>query len=425
MVKLINKEVVKMNNDDKILHDLVNINTAGKNEAEISQYLKIIFDEHSIENTIIDFDDGRSGIIATIGNSNGPTIAFDGHADTVAIGDVERWKVGPLDGTEVDGKIFGRGITDMKSGLAAGVVTMLRLKKQESHLKGTFKLFATVGEESGELGAKQMVELGLANNIDALLVGEPSGVPVEFVETLSQGKTLPGIALSDDIHEIVKSNKTKEQHFLEIAHKGAISYVVKSEGITAHSSMPELGINAIEGLIKFANRQQNIFNELADISNQVLGTTTPVVTEISGGEQPNTVPGSAQMTVFVRTIPEVTNTQIITSIQNAIDDINAEGQAIISLNVGISLEAIYSSADTKLSQLTKRVGEKKLNQTLPFIGVSGGTDASQFVKANPDMEILIFGPGNITAHQANEFVYADMYHDFIDIYEEVIINYLK
>ncbi|MGV7881378.1 M20/M25/M40 family metallo-hydrolase, partial [Mycobacterium kansasii] len=61
---------------------------------------------------------------------------------------------------------------------------------------------------------------------------------------------------------------------------------------------------------------------------------------------------------------------------------------------------------------------------LPLIGVPGGTDASSFVAVNPDIDVVVFGPGNITAHQVNEYVDLDMYHRFITIYEKMITRLL-
>lgn len=73
---------------------------------EIVNYLKNIFDEYDITNEIIQFDKNRAGIIAQIGNGKGPTIAFDGHEDTGAIGDVSRWQFNPLGAENTDDKIY-------------------------------------------------------------------------------------------------------------------------------------------------------------------------------------------------------------------------------------------------------------------------------------------------------------------------------
>ncbi|WP_369123792.1 M20/M25/M40 family metallo-hydrolase, partial [[Ruminococcus] torques] len=70
---------------------------------------------------------------------------------------------------------YGRGTTDMKSGLVAAVVAMINLKESGLPLNGTVRLLATVGEEKGELGAGQLAELGYADDMEALVVCEPTG----------------------------------------------------------------------------------------------------------------------------------------------------------------------------------------------------------------------------------------------------------
>ena len=111
-------------------------------------------------------------------------------------------------------------------------------------------------------------------------------------------------------------------------------------------------------------------------------------------------------------------------IETIINQLNDTLSATLRLDVTIKHAPVSSSPESRLSQIAKNVGEKILEQKLPFIGVSGGTDASQFIKVNPDMAVLVFGPGNVTAHQVNEFVYADMYHKFIKVYEEIVSQYL-
>lgn len=96
----------------------------------------------------------------------------------------------------------------------------------------------------------------------------------------------------------------------------------------------------------------------------------------------------------------------------------------MSLKINFKHQPVVSSVENRLSQLTQAVGEKYLQQKLGFIGVPGGTDASQFIKKNPQLEVLIFGPGNTTAHQVDEYVDADVFHNFIKIYQDVVAKYL-
>lgn len=283
-LKLEDEQVMDRSDAERILQDLVQINTAGANELAVADYLQALLANHGIVSQLVPLAPKRVGLIAEIGNGQGPTLAFDGHADTVALGDLNKWDVDPLSGNIIDGRMYGRGTTDMKAGLVAGILAMLRLHERQTQLNGAFKLFVTVGEESGETGAEQMVELGLANGIDALITGEPSGISLEYMKKIPTSRGLRGVIMDDDIHDLVKHNRATEQHFLQIAHKGALAYQVVSAGKAVHSSMPFLGVNAIDGLLAFANRQQALFSELKNTAkNDILGVTTPVITQMSGG----------------------------------------------------------------------------------------------------------------------------------------------
>lgn len=395
----------------KILQDVVQINSVNGNEEEVAKYLRELLQEHDIESKIIPYSEGRASLVAEIGNGNGPVIGFDGHEDTVSLGDESKWTYPPLSATVTEeGKMYGRGTTDMKSGLVAAVVAMINLKESGLPLKGTVRLLATVGEEKGELGAGQLAKLGYADDMEALVVCEPTGG--DFT-TLQQMKgTFPL-----DITEF-----DGEMRLIFIGHKGSVNYKVHAKGKAAHSSMPELGKNAIEGLLKFYDKQKVYFDNLTE-EDDLLGPTIPVVTLINGGEQINTVPANASMGVKIRTIPALPNEKLISDIQALIDECNREQDVELSLEVTENVAPVKSSPDSKIVKVTSEVLEEHLQQKAPQVGVSGGTDASQFVRANPNLDIVVCGPGNATAHAVDEYVLIDSFLDFIKIYEDMIQKY--
>src|SRR5690606_21208783 len=132
------------------------------------------------------------------------TLGFTGHLDVVSAGDESEW-IHPPFAAVIDGdKLYGRGATDMKGGTVGLVLAMIELKTKGTPFKGKIKLLATVGEEIGTVGAKQLTELGYADDLDGLLVAEPSGA-----------------------------------NHLVTAHKGSMSYKVTSYGKSSHSSMPQ------------------------------------------------------------------------------------------------------------------------------------------------------------------------------------------
>lgn len=404
------------------LSDIVKLNTVNGNEKLVADYLADLFKQHGIDSTAVEYAPNRVSLVAEIGDGNGPVVGFDGHSDIVALGDAAKWKADALSAAIVDGNMIGRGTSDMKSGLMAGALAMIHLKDQNVPLHGTLRFMATVGEEYGQYGAQQLGEKGYAKDLDTLIVGEPSGVHKQLLLQ----KKIQYMLQSDEAgaKKLFDANQTNEQHFIELAHKGSLTYTVHSKGVAAHSSMPEIGKNAITPLMRFYQKEEDYFASIKDYRNPVLGTVTPVVTMVKGGEQINTVPASADLSVKIRTIPELPNADITTAIKQIIADLNADG-ADLTLDILSDLRPMHTMDDAPLVKAAKEIGQAELQQALPLIGVPGGTDASSFLAFNPDIDVIVFGPGNITAHQVNEYVDLDMYHRFITIYEKLITHLLK
>ncbi|WP_261809377.1 ArgE/DapE family deacylase [Levilactobacillus humaensis] len=404
------------------LSDIVKMNTVNGDEKKVADYIAALLAKHDIDSKTVEYAPGRVSLVAEIGDGNGPVVGFDGHADVVALGDAAKWKVDALSATIQNNLMIGRGTSDMKSGLIAGFWAMIHLHDQHVPLHGTLRFMATVGEEYGQYGAKQLGEAGYAKDLDTLIVGEPSGAAKQLlmqkqIQYMLQIDQASAQQLSD-------ANQTSEQHFIELAHKGSLTYTVHSKGVAAHSSMPEIGKNAITPLMAFYQKEEAYFDSIKDYRNPVLGPVTPVVTMVKGGEQINTVPASADLSVKIRTIPELPNADITVAIKKIIADLNEQG-ADLSLDILSDLRPMHTMEDTELVQAAKEIGENALDQKLPLIGVPGGTDASSFLAFNPDIDVIVFGPGNITAHQVNEYVDLDMYHRFITIYEKLISRLLK
>lgn len=404
------------------LSDIIKLNTVNGHEKLVADYLADLLQQHGIASKAIAYEPDRVSLVAEIGDGNGPVVGFDGHEDIVALGDAAKWQVDALSATIKDNNMISRGASDMKSGLMAGVFAMIHLKEQNVPLHGTLRLMATVGEEYGQYGAQQLAEAGYAKDLDTLIVGEPSGVNKQLLLQ----KQIQYMLQSDEAgaKALLAANQTNEQHFIELAHKGSLTYTVHAKGVAAHSSMPEIGKNAITPLMTFYQKEEAYFDSIKDFRNPVLGAVTPVVTMIRGGEQINTVPASADLSVKIRTIPELSNADITASIKQIIAEINAQG-ADLTLEIHSDLRPMHTMADTQLVTTAKEIGEDVLQQKLPMIGVPGGTDASSFLAVNPNIDVIVFGPGNITAHQVNEYVDLDMYHRFITIYERLVTALLK
>lgn len=394
----------------EILDDLIKLRTVNGDEKLVADYLKELFDKHNIETELVKYDDNRYNLIAKINKGDGPVLGFTGHEDVVAPVDESKWNYdASFKPKHIDGKIFGRGTSDMKGGLAGMAIALIELNEDDS-FKGNIKFIATVSEEIGELGAKQLSDAGYADDLKALIVGEPSNSTSKLVtEKLEHSGLI----------RVTQPNPTEYgRHSIFCAHKGSVTYQVISHGKAAHSSMPEVGINALDNLVSYYNKQNEYFEKLKNADDDVLGKTKPSVTIFKSGDQENTIPDYAEMTVKIRTIPEYNNDQIIEDLNKLVDDMNAaDPKMSLELNIDSSNWPVKTDLNSKFLQMAREAYKEVWTQDAVAVGAPGGTDASQFVEANHDLEVIVAGPGNESAHQINEFVFEDDYLRFIDIYK--------
>ncbi|ECQ9386783.1 ArgE/DapE family deacylase [Listeria monocytogenes] len=371
----------------QILKDIVNIDSTNGHEEQVANYLQKLFAEYGIESEKVQYDVDRASLVSEIGSNDGKVLAFSGHMDVVDAGDVSKWKFPPFEATEHEGKIYGRGATDMKSGLAAMVIAMIELHEEKQKLNGKIRLLATVGEEVGELGAEQLTQKGYADDLDGLIIGEPSG------------------------HRIV------------YAHKGSINYTVKSTGKNAHSSMPEFGVNAIDNLLLFYNEVEKFVKSI-DATNEILGDFIHNVTVIDGGNQVNSIPEKAQLQGNIRSIPEMDNETVKQVLVKIINKLNKQENVKLELIFDYDKQPVFSDKNSDLVHIAKSVASDIVKEEIPLLGISGTTDAAEFTKAKKEFPVIIFGPGNETPHQVNENVSIENYLEMVDVYKRIATEFL-
>ncbi len=396
-----------------ILDDLIKLQTVNGHEELVANYLKDLFAKNGIESELVKYDDERYNLIASIKKGDGPILGFTGHEDVVSTVDDSKWNYGPFNPKHIDGKIFGRGASDMKSGLAGLAIAMIELN-ENPNFKGNIKFIATVGEEVGEIGSQKLAEAGYADDIKSLVVGEPSNSSSNLVMQ----------SLVDSGLIELNGQKPETRIAAFCAHKGSVTYKVISHGKAAHSSMPEAGVNALDNLITYYNKQAEYFNEITKSEDDVLGTTKPSVTVMNAGKQENTIPDYAELTAKIRTIPEFGNDKIITDLNDLIAKLN---QADPKMNLEFKLLSsnwpVKTDINSHFMQLVRDSYKDVLGANIVLVGAPGGTDASKFVQANPDLEVVVAGPGIETAHQINEYVFEDDYLKYIDIYKTLATKY--
>ncbi|KRM67565.1 succinyl-diaminopimelate desuccinylase [Apilactobacillus ozensis DSM 23829 = JCM 17196] len=396
------KGLLITNNQERIsiLEKTVSINTENNNEEQLANYLQDLLNQHGIKSEKLPFAPNRSNLITSIGSNESKSIlALTGHMDTVNSGEISAWKNNPFKLTEINDKLFGRGTSDMKSGLIAIVIALIELHDEKISIPGQVRLIATGGEEKGQLGAADLLGRGLIQDIESLIVAEPSRL----------------------------SNPTggKETQFAIFAQNGVLDYEIVSHGKSAHSSMPNLGINAIDNLNYYLNQQKQYFDDLMKHDDKVLGKIVPVNSMITGGEQINSVPEYAKLTAKIRTTKLYDADKIISDLKALIDKINQLPNMNLEFKLLRKLSPVITNTNSKIINLVSKYTPEFFDQKITLRTVAGTTDAATFVSENQHMNIVQVGPGNESSHMVNEYVNKSAFINYIDFIKKIIVEYFK
>jgi len=318
-----------------------------------------------------EFAPGRASLIARREGGGLPPLCFAGHLDTVPLG-AAAWTRDPFGGELDAGKLYGRGSSDMKSGVAAIVEAALRLARTPLHKAG-LTVVLVAGEETGCEGAAHLAKVpGALGRASALVVGEPTGNrPV-------------------------------------IGHKGALWLQARTRGVTAHGSMPQLGVNAV---IKAARAVLDLaFFKFEVPDDPLLGHPTLNIGTIRGGLNVNSVPDEAVIGIDIRTVPAQKHAALRERLAAVLGP-------DVELTPIVDLEGVRTAEKDPFVQQAVEIasavtGEKQDPGTATYF-----TDASVLTPAYGGVPTVVLGPGEMAlCHQTDEHCRVDRIEQAVEIY---------
>ncbi|MCL6453332.1 MAG: M20 family metallopeptidase [Alicyclobacillus sp.] len=369
------------------------INPPG-NEGEVAQAIAELLVKHGLEAKCLELEEGRANLVGWLrGNSTSNrkrTLAVSGHMDVVPAGQIP-WRHDPFSADEVDGKIYGRGTVDMKGGLAALVFAMLELKEEGAVLNGDVQLLATAGEEAGAVGSKRLYEAGYMDEVDALLVAEPTG-----------GKIM-------------------------VANKGVLWVEITTYGKTAHGSLPHAGINAIAHMSSILHALFHEF-EMSYEPDPLLGGPTFSVDVIEGGVKTNVVPDRCRIEIDFRTVPSQKHEHILEELQRLIDGVRRSTPDLrAEMRVFNDLPSVRTDPEDPFVRIVQEAVQEVYGEERPLSGVTAYTDCSRLVPPGSKQQpfVIICGADTALAHQPDEYIEVETFLQSIQLYKTIMKKYLS
>lgn len=370
----------------KILQDTVKIKSINPpgNEFEICEYIYEYMTKLGLETHKIYVEDNRYDIISILrSGTNNPGIIFTGHMDVVPVSEDEstRWEVAPFSGVIKDGFLYGRGSSDMKSGLCAIIIALKYLKENNITPIRDIAFVATVDEEDNMKGSKALIGHELLENFREVVVCEPTTLEVC---NIGRGRTYG---------------------------------VIDIKGKTGHGSQMSIDNNAILIANKIINNMMN--EDLSNRANEKYGVSFWQPLAIKASVDPWVVPDDCELKIDARLVPGHFSDDIWKRIDKIITGIKQE---IPELHTNITVldrrEPWITDENTELFKNTKE-SFNKLGYEFKTNEFKGTTDGTILRKDGRD--VIIVGPGLLSGvHKENEKVRIETLFKALKLYIELM-----
>lgn len=331
---------------------------------------------------------GVPNLYARWGARGARSLGFNGHVDVVPPGDPASWTHPPFSGALADGVIWGRGATDMKSGVAAFVAAAVDFVT-ETPPEGAVILTVTGDEEGPSRDGTRaildwMVEAG--ERMDACIVGEPS-------------------------------NPEQMGEMIKIGRRGSLTAHLTATGRQGHAAYPHRALNPLHALVRLLG--QLTARPLDQGTAHFDPSGLQVTTIDCGNPASNVIPERATATVNIRFNDAHSGDSLTAMLRQQAAAVETETGVRIGVEVTVSGESFVTRSGPFVDLVSAVVTEH--TGRVPVLSTSGGTSDARFIKDH--CPVVEFGLVGAFMHQVDERVPADQVHQLKAIYQSILQRY--
>ena len=341
-------------------------------EAETARVLADACRDRGLDVDLETVEADRPNVSATLRGGSEPGLLLLGHTDVVPIGD--GWTVDPIGGSVRDGRLYGRGSTDMKGGLAASVVAMAALRSAGVSLSGPVEFAAVVDEEETGKGIRHYIESGRGSGFGGCSVAEPT-----------------------DLQPI-------------IAARGDSYITIDVTGKAAHSGNPADGVNAIYGAAAIVAELEAWHAEMASSdAHPLVGPPTWNVGQVHGGLGTSTVPAECRLVVDRRLLPSEEGAPVLADTRKRIESLGLDARGLgVEIAMTMEMPGFETPADHSFVSAVDGALGAAGGPGMPLAGWTAACDGG-FIARAYGMPVVVLGPGSVgtQAHQPDESVGLD------------------
>lgn len=337
---------------------------SSADDHEVGVVLHDLLRGEGIESRLEPVPGAGDNVIAQVGDGAGARLLYSAHLDTVPVADATSWSQPPLAGVVRDGRLYGRGSSDCKGGLAGMAMALVGLARAGTMPRGTLTLTAVTGETKGNLGTRHLVDNGFGT--DFAIVGEYS-----------------------------------EATRIAIAYRGVVWARATIRGRTAHPGRAANGVDAI----------QVFLDELAPALRALSFDYRPhplvpdprlTITMLDAGHAINTVPDRCGASLDIRLVPGQRADEVWRELVSLVDEVAARAETPVDLELLHSLDPFETSArDPYVETLAGCVRELS-GEEAHMMGKVGMCDGN-VLASRLGIPVVSYGPGNPSAAGVDEY----------------------